>query len=95
MTKLHDLLHTESTNYFAFTNIIDVIIIYILQVIAEDSSDVIGSGSFPSSATVTINLINVNEGHPQFVNAPYNVSIMENSNNGTLIVMVTYGNRVM
>ena len=59
--------------------------------IAEDSSDVIGFVSFPSSATVTINLINVNDEHPQFVNAPYNVSIMEHSNNGTLVVMVTYG----
>ena len=64
--------------------------LYILQVIAEDSSDVIGSGSFPSSATVTINLINVNDEYPQFVNAPYNVSIMEHSNNGTLVVVVTY-----
>ena len=57
---------------------------------AEDSSDVtqVGSGSFPSSTRVIINLVNNNDEYPQFLNAPYNVVIEEHSDNGTLIVTV-------
>ena len=63
----------------------------VLQVMAEDLSDVIvGSGSFPSTTTVIINLININDEYPQFVSAPYNVTIMEHSDKGSLVVMVSY-----
>ena len=55
---------------------------------AQDSSDVIGSGSFQSTATITINLININDEYPQFLNAPYEVMIMEHSDNGSVVVMV-------
>lgn len=50
----------------------------------------IGSGSFPSSTRVIINLVNNNDEYPQFLNAPYNVLIEEHSDNGTLIVTVIY-----
>lgn len=57
---------------------------------AEDSSNVMtGSGSFPSTTTVIINLININDESPQFINAPYNVMIMEHSAEGHLVVMVS------
>ena len=55
---------------------------------AEDSLDVIGSGSLQSTATVTINLININDEYPQFVNAPYVFTLMEHSNASSPIVMV-------
>ena len=62
----------------------------VLQVMAEDSSNVIaGSGSFPSTTTVIINLININDEYPQFINAPYNVMILEHSEEDSLVVTVS------
>lgn len=53
-----------------------------------DSLDVIGSGLLQSTATVNIELINVNDEYPQFVNAPYNITIGEHSAINSLVVMV-------
>ena len=59
--------------------------------LAEDSSDtVMGSGSLQSATTVIINLNNINDEFPQFVNAPYDVMIMEHSDEGSPVVMVIY-----
>ena len=60
------------------------------QVIAVDSLDVIGSGTFESRTTINIDLINVNDEYPQFVNAPYNVTIKEHSSVNSSVVMVIY-----
>ena len=61
-----------------------------MQVMAEDSSLDVGSRfDLAQSATiVNISLINVNDEYPQFVNAPYEVSLMEHSNISSLVVMV-------
>ena len=61
--------------------------------IAEDSSEDVtmtGSGSYPSSTTVIVNLVNNNDEYPQFLNAPYDILIEEHSDNGDLVVTVTH-----
>lgn len=68
--------------------LLHIVLHVVLQVIAEDSLDVIGSGSFQSTATITVNLININDEYPQFVNAPYSVILSEHSKINSLVVMV-------
>lgn len=54
----------------------------ILQIIANDTGN---PTDCCSTATVTIDLIDTNDHIPEFPQSTYNLTVMENSPNGTII----------
>jgi hypothetical protein len=62
-----------------------VLLLYLSQVIAQDHSHYM---PLSSSVTCKIEIIDVNDNHPQFTETVYNVSLYENAEIGTKLVQV-------
>lgn len=60
-------------------------LVFVVQVIAIDKEET----SFTSTATVTINIKDINDNNPKFPQDTYKLNITEHSTAGTTIAIIT------